>query len=203
MIYFIITTSLIPYLFEDRKTQYIYAISKILEKTKLLSLDLKCIIVENNGYRETFLNDIGIDVLYTTTNHLPLEKGTKETYDILACIREFKMRESDFIVKITGRYILEDTCPFLEELKNIDHIDAIVRYDSFMHPASKVKTKDCITGLIGIRVKHFFKMEIPLPNEVIEWKWANICNDIEDERIRIMDNLGISICPGGMQYFSV
>lgn len=202
MIYFIITTSLITYLFEERKKQYIHAISKIMEKTKQIP-DSKCIIVENNGYRETFLNDFGIDVLYTTSNELYLEKGTKETYDILACIRQFEMRENDFIVKITGRYILEDVCLFLEELKNIDHIDAIVRYDSFMNPASKVKTNDCITGLIGIRVKHFLKMEIPLQHEVIEWKWAQVCNTISDERIRIMDYLGISICPGGMQYFSV
>lgn len=202
MIYFIITTSLIPYMFEERKIQYIHAISKIMEKTKQIP-DSKCIIVENNGYRETFLNDIGIDVLYTTSNQLDLEKGTKETYDILACIREFKMRENDFIVKITGRYIVEDVCPFLEELKNIDHIDAILRYDSYMNPASKVKTNDCITGLIGMRVKYLLKMEIPLPNEVIEWKWAQVCNTISEERIRIMDKLGISICPGGMHYFSV
>jgi len=73
MIYFIITTSLIPYMFEERKTQYIRAISKIMEKTKSIP-DSKCIIVENNGSRETFLNDFGIDVLYTTTNDLPLEK---------------------------------------------------------------------------------------------------------------------------------
>jgi len=202
MIFIIITTSLISHLFEERKTQYIHAISKIMKNTNKIP-NSKCIIVENNGYRETFLNDIGIDVLYTTTNMLDLDKGTKETYDILACIRQLEMRESDFIVKITGRYILEDTCPFLEELKNIDHIDAIVRYDSFMNPASKVKTNDCITGLIGIRVKHFLKMEIPLQHEVIEWKWAQVCNTIPDERIRKMDRLGISICPGGMQYFSV
>lgn len=113
------------------------------------------------------------------------------------------MRENDFIVKITGRYIVEDVCPFLEELKNIDHIDAILRYDSYMNPASKVKTNDCITGLIGMRMKYLLKMEIPLPNEVIEWKWAQVCNTIPEERIRIMDKLGISICPGGMHYFSV
>lgn len=83
MIYFIITTSLITYLFEERKKQYTHAISKITEKTKQIP-DSKCIIIENNGYRETFLNDFGIDVLYTTSNQLDLEKGTKETYDIFS-----------------------------------------------------------------------------------------------------------------------
>jgi len=202
MIFFIITTSLISHLFEERKIQYIHAISKIIEKTKYIP-NSKCIITENNGFRETFLNSFGIDILYTTTNHLHLEKGTKETYDILACINKYEIKDDDFIVKITGRYILEEDCPFFKELENIDHIDAILRYDSFMKPASKIKTGDCITGLIGIRVKYLLKMEIPLHHEVIEWKWAKVCNDIEDERIRIMEYLGISICPGGMQYFSV
>jgi hypothetical protein len=112
MIYFIITTSLIKQDYEIRKQQYINGITTLKTLTK--NINCKLCIVENNGQRKTFLDDFGIDVLYTNNNEIKTNnKGIKELKDVWDCTNHFNIQDNDFIVKITGRYILQENNEFL------------------------------------------------------------------------------------------
>jgi len=197
MIYFIITTSI----FNDsliRKTQYINGINKLKKIIQDLNIEnYKIIIVENNGIRNTFLNDLGCEVYYTLNNFLRTNnKGYKELQDILDCIHNYNINDFDFIVKMTGRYMLNDNSEFMNIIKNI-HItkyECVIKYGSFSNPVN-YKMGDCITGLIGMScfyIKHIAK---PNENECVEWKWSKITRVIDNEKIYIVNNLGINICP--------
>lgn len=198
MIYVLITTSLIKKDFELRKEQYNTAINNIIKWFN----NYKIIIIENNGKRETFLDEFGVDVFYTNNNFQNNEKGFTELKDILDCIDYYSIKDDDFIVKITGRYILEKNSNFVTNIKNIDKYDCLIKYGSFIKSVN-FKTNDCITGLIGMKCKYIKQIEYPNPNECVEWKWANVTYKIEDTKICILDNLGIYICPGSNNYFLV
>ena len=205
MIYFIITTCI----FNDclrRQSQYINGINKLNQVIKNLNFDnYKVIIVENNGIRNTFLDTLGCDVYYTENNNLgTFEKGCKELHDILDCINKYNINDSDFIVKMTGRYILNDNSEFMNIIKNIHNTkyDCVIKYGPYFKPVN-YKMDDCITGLIGMSCLYVKKIEKPNQNECIEWKWGKVTNLIDDKKIYIVNNLGINICPGSNDYFAV
>jgi hypothetical protein len=196
MIYFIVTTSL----FNDssiRKSQYINGIRKL---KKILDNNNEIIIVENNGKRSTFLDTLGCKVFYTNNNFLETpNRGHKELQDILDTITEFKINDDDFIVKMTGRYILHDNSEFINIVKK-DIYDCVIKYGPYFKPVNH-KVDDCITGLIGMRCSYIKQIELPGDTVAIEWNWAKATNLIE--KIYMVDKLGIDICPGGDHYFSV
>lgn len=211
MIYFIVTTSLkdLPsYLdkqflsqenFEIRKEQYINGISKLIESTKEMGiLDYKIVIVENNGKRETFLDNLGCDVLYTNNNNLinNCNIGIKEMRDILDCIDFFEIQNDDLVIKITGRYILQKDSLFMNIIKFEDkkNIKAIFK-----------NTNNYIfTGLIGLQCSyvkqinydcHFFQ------RNSIEYQWEEVISRIDpSNKIEIKDIMGIMACPGCNTY---
>ena len=205
MIYIIVTTSIINNEFSElRKLQYLRGINKLIVLTKDIK-DKKIIIVENNGIRNTYLDDLGEKVFYTTSNYIQTEnKGIKEIKDVFNCISNFNINDNDFIVKITGRYILEDSSNFINELRNLDEkTDCIIRYGPYFAKAKNFKVYDCVSGLIGMRCKYVKKIEMPAEDEAIEWKWAKSSFLIDDNKIKMLDTLGIYICPSGNDYFIV
>lgn len=200
MIYFIITTSVNTD--SIRKLQYIQSITKL--KTLLVHVkDYEIIIVENNGSRLTYLDTLGCKVHYTSNNLLPLEKGNKELYDILSCIDAYNIQDNDFIVKMTGRYFLNDDSEFIKKVKELTdtNYDCIIRYGSYASPVN-YQMEDCITGLIGMRCSYIKQIE-PLREGCIEWNWAKVTYKMEKDKICILDKLGINICPGSNTYFLV
>lgn len=203
MIYFIITTSV----FDNsltRKKQYINGINKLKEYTTNFK-NYKIIIVENNGLRNTYLNSLGCEIYYTNNNSLPrINKGYRELQDILDCIQKYNINDSDFIVKMTGRYFLDDTSEFMDNVKNIDDTkyDCIIKYGSYMSPVN-YKMNDCVTGLIGMRCDYVKQISKPEENECVEWKWAKVTQMIDDNKICMVDKLGIYICPGNDKYFLI
>lgn len=51
---------------------------------------------------------------------------------------------------------------------------------------------------------HYVKqIEKPNENECVEWKWANDTKLIADDKINLVNNLGINVCPGSNDYFMV
>jgi hypothetical protein len=115
MIYFIITTSLIDRDWEIRQNQNKLAIYSLLEFLKFSNVtrnDIQPIIVENQlatvmENPSSFLDNFGIPVLYTKNNTIPTQnKGIKEWADIQYCIEKFNIQENDFVVKMTGRYVV-------------------------------------------------------------------------------------------------
>lgn len=203
MIYFIVTTSL----FIDcpiRRKQYITGITKLLDSIKDRNIhNFKVIIVENNGSRHTFLNDLGCDVYYTANNRFPISnKGYKELKDILDCIQHYSIQDDDFIIKMTGRYILEDDSEFMNIITDNLQYDCIIKYGSYFKPVCH-KMDDCITGLIGMRCEYVKQIKLPIQSECVEWNWAKVTKLIDNSKIYMVDKLGINICPGSNTYFLV
>ena len=196
MIYFIVTASL----FNDcsiRKNQYITGINKLKQIVKALNIEnYKIIIVENNGTRPTFLDTLDCEVYYTKNNFLNKEKGYIELQDVLDCIDKFNIKDTDFIVKMTGRYVLTDNSEFMDIIKNIHNTkyDCVIKYGSFFAPV-KYKIEDCSTGLIGMVCYYVKQIEKPNDNECVEWKWAKATYLMDDAKIFISNNLGINYWP--------
>jgi len=204
MIYFIVTTCLTKTDFLIRKNQYISSINKLISITS--HLNKRIIIVENNGSRNTFLNTLGPPVIYTINNFIETKnKGIKELKDVLDCIDILKIKDDDFIVKITGRYLLSDDSHFIKKLNDLDseNIDCIIKYGSYMKPLN-YKVEDSITGLIGMRCKYVKNVEMPCGEEhCVEWNWGKTAMTIPDENVYIIKDpniLGINICPAGNNY---
>ena len=205
MLYFIVTTSL----FIDcqiRKSQYIKGINKLKQVISDLNIeDYQIIIVENNNNKHTFLDLLNCTTFYTANNFLKTNnKGYKELQDILDCIDKFNINDTDFIVKMTGRYILEDDSEFMTIIKNINNTkyDCVIKYGSYLKPVN-YKMNDCITGLIGMRCGYIKHIEKPNKNQCVEWKWGKVTYLIEDKNIFKVNRLGINISPGSNKYFKV
>lgn len=204
MIYFIITTSIFNKCY-IRKMQYINGIKQITKIIKDLNIEnYKIIIVENNGVRNTFLNMFDCEIYYTKNNFLQTNnKGYKELQDILDCIDKYNINDTDFIVKMTGRYILNDNSEFMNVIKNMHtKYDAVIKYGSYNNPVN-YKMDDCITGLIGMSCFYVKQIKKPNENECVEWNWGKVTKLIEDNKIYIVNVLGIHICPGSNKYFMV
>jgi len=198
MIYILVTASLILKDFEIRQKQYTAGINCV----KKYFNNGKIIIIENNGKRDTFLNDFGVDVFYTDNNKYTTNKGGTELKDINDCINYYNINDDDFIIKITGRYLLIENSNFVNHVKHINKYDCLIQYGSFITP-QKNKMNDCITGLIGMKCKYVKQIEYPLNHECVEWNWAKVTYQIQDDKICNLDKLGIYICPGSNDYFLV
>lgn len=205
MIYFIVTTSI----FDDcsiRKAQYTLGIRTLQKTIKDMNIEkYKIIIIENNGKRDTILDTLECEVYYTNNNFLPVtNKGYKELQDILDCIKQYNIQDADFIVKITGRYILNENSEFMNVMKNI-HItkyDCVIKYGPFYRPVN-YKMDDCITGLIGMSCFYIKQIEYPIGDEPVEWRWGKVTRLIDNSKILLVDTLGINICPTCNTYFAV
>jgi hypothetical protein len=231
MNYFIVTTSIIPKLYcfdnnnvnydennkafvsiekynEERILQYINGFSKLKEMIQKQCLEkYKIIIIENNGKRETFLDYLDCDVFYTNNNSYSIEKGYKEIRDILDCIKQYNIKDTDFIIKMTGRYILHDNSEFMNVLTDDIKYDCIIKYGSY-DSLDENKKDECISGLIGMRCIYIRLIENLIVNdssmdEIIEKKWAKIASIIDDQKIYKIKILGIYVCPGSNTYYLV
>ena len=130
MIYLIITSSIankhgIRHT-EHREKTYKEAITQTL---RVLPAGIKPIIVENNGQRTTFLDDFGVDVLYTDNNDFRFRhKGVNELMDIKAVIRHFGIRDDDMVIKVTGRYKVMSPSFFRTIMDDQDGYDAFLKF---------------------------------------------------------------------------
>jgi hypothetical protein len=105
--------------------------------------------------RRTFLDLLGYDVVYTNNNNINTRNyGIKELCDVNYCINEYDINDDDFVVKMTGRYILNVDSEFMTVLKNIHDTtyECVFRYGSYSNPVN-YKMDDCITGLICMKCK--------------------------------------------------
>ena len=205
MLYFIITTCI----YNDcivRKAQYINGITKL----KQLIIDsgmenYKLVIVENNGKRPTFLDILDCEVYYTENNKLPtINKGYKELQDVFDCITKYNIQDDDFIVKMTGRYILHNNSPFMNIINNIHNTkyDCVIKYGVYNEPVP-YKVDDCTTGIIGMTCRYVKQIDYPNNNDSVEWNWAKATRPIPDTKICILNTLSINICPGSNEYIAI
>ena len=121
--YFIVNVCILDDEPSIRDEQYKNGISKLIELTRDM-IDIQIVIVENNGGKQKYLEDYNNDVdctTFYTNNNRNIETGNigiKELIDVLNCINRFNIGDDDFIVKINGRYLLNDDSEFISALKN-------------------------------------------------------------------------------------
>lgn len=199
MLYLIITTCLNNKYgimdFENRKKRYIECIETVKLINKELNNQIKIIIVENNGIRNTFLDELEVDVLYTennnyNSNNYMLHKGPNEMMDIKDVINKYNINDDDIVIKLTGRYKLLNSSFF----KLI--LDSNNRYDVFMKFADisrgVYKKNDCAMGLYGIRCKYLKIFEFKLKNTSPECNLATfIRENINDDKIYEVNTLNL------------
>jgi hypothetical protein len=201
MIYLIITTSINDKFgfqnSEERKNRYLYSISETL---KLLPHEIKPIIVENNGKRETYLDKFyhhhkqHVKVFYTDNNKLNFKsKGINEFLDIKEVIERYGIEDEDIIIKLTGRYRVLSSDFFEEIIKNQNNYDVFIKF--FGTCSLKFELYDCILGCYAIRCK-YLKMfnQLSIENyqsaEIAFAKYVRLCGS----RINEIQNLNIECC---------
>ncbi len=213
-IYFIVTASLgetitilpgqfLPLDKKIRMSQYRRCITRLVEVTA--RMDAKIIIVEGNGKRKTELDEFGLDVFYTNNNRLKTgNKGMKEHLDILDCMTYYNITDSDFVVKMTGRYFVHYNSSFIKIVAEPNfQQDAVIKFGSFLKPVD-YQMEDCITGLIGMRARYIRSIRVPQETEAIEWCWARASYMIRSAYLTVIQGpLGLDICPASNTYFSV
>jgi hypothetical protein len=154
MIYIIITTSINN---KDgvqnnihRQNRYIESITNLLQLIKNDS-NIKPIIVENNGTRQTYLDNLKCDICYTNNNILQYNhKGENELLDIKEVINKYNIKDNDIIIKLTGRYKLLNL-NFINLIKNTD-CDAYVKFYNVC--TLQYMYDDCVLGLYAIKCKY-------------------------------------------------
>jgi hypothetical protein len=151
MIYLIITTSInnkFGTYNDERKERYLYAISETLK-----FVSCKTIIVENNGKRDTYLDQFkseNVDVYYTDNNKYNFtSKGVNEMLDVKEVIRVYDIKDDDIIIKLTGRYRLLSPL-FLNEIN--EKYDAFIKF--YGVTTLKFEEYDCVLGCYAIRVNY-------------------------------------------------
>jgi len=193
MIYLIITTSINNKhgVINDthRKKTYIQAITTTLNHIK--DINIKPIIVENNGFRSTYLDNLGCDILYTNNNDLQTpHKGVNELQDIKDVIDKYNIQDDDMIIKLTGRYTpLKDT--FFKNVINSKY-DALLKF--FHATANIFKYYDCVLGFFAIKCKYIkqFKYECKTSPEV---EFATfVRNTIDKNKIEEIMYLDLQCC---------
>lgn len=198
MIYLIITTTLInKYGIIDselRKNQYISAISNTL---KFLPEGIKPIIVENSGLSNSFLDNFGIDVVYTNNNSQTFKhKGVNELLDLKEVILKYNILDDDTIIKITGRYTVFSDYFFKLVTENFEK-DLIMKFYNCC--TFKYVYFDCILGLFAIKCKYLKNFNFNSSTKIsIEVEYAiYLRKNIKKSNIIEVNNLDLEVCFAG------
>ncbi len=215
-IHFIITASFPDIRDEVRKAEYITSIKALIHEVDRIMIDYPIethfIIVENNGNRRTFFNDLcetyiqhHMKIIYTNHNQIQTSnKGFKELLDIGFVFQHAKKIDpEDMVVKITGRYRVGVNSTFLHVLyRDCAKYDAFVRCGSLMNPSQKMEERDeydCLTGLFAMRAGLFMKEVDYHIHHLRDYEWVEwaiimmIQTNFPKERIYMFDYLGVWI----------
>lgn len=159
MIYLIITTCIRNRFGiqddNERRERYINAISETL---KHVPPTIQPIIVENNGQRQTYLdnfiwNEKPVQVIYTNNNqHTFRSKGVNELMDIKEVIHRLGIHDTDMIIKLTGRYKVFSPIFFKYIIKHANNFDAFIKF--FGVESLQFEQNDCVLGMYAMRVMY-------------------------------------------------
>ena len=135
----------------NRKDRYLVSIKSCLDILSKYKYDIKPIIVENNGIRQTYLDDLDCDVFYTNNNKTKnFYKGINELCDIKDVISNYKINDDDMIIKLTGRYKILDFS-FISLIESNPNNNAFIRFFDVYSQCNK--KDDCVLGLFAIKCK--------------------------------------------------
>ena len=201
MIYLIVTSSIIDknqHTKKDdefRKNTYLNSIKKTLA---VLPNDITPILVENNGKRETYLDELDIPVFYTENNNNPLyyHKAVNEFADIHDVIKKYNIKDEDMIIKITGRYYPYHSYFFDLVCNEQLNYDVFMK---FLNVGTMVfDPNDCVMGLFAMRCKYLksfhFLEELNEKNPSAEVQFCNYIRSLKDCKIYSVDYLYATFC---------
>jgi hypothetical protein len=172
------------------------------------------VLVEGNGSRFTELDTLGselaVRIFYTRNNAVDTSNyGLKELLDVRAALDAVDAQDDDFVVKLTGRYVIEDarTSPFVQTVYALalpGHVDAVARFGSYAKPCAQDETvPDCVTGLIGTTARVVRSVELPDTRQCVESKWAEAILALSQERVKALGRLGVLIAPATNTFFDI
>jgi hypothetical protein len=201
MIYVIITTSINNKNDQNardksdvnhRKERYMNSIKSLLKMIEN-EMEIKAIVVENNGSRRTYLDELGCDVVYTKNNEKRYaHKGVNELLDMQEVIRRYEMKDEDMIIKLTGRYkVIDETFVNLVKTK-MERYDAFVKFYNVC--ALEYMQNDSVMGLFGLRCKYLKSLEYKC-NTSPECELAqHVRRNVPNDRIMEVKHLGLECC---------
>jgi len=141
----VFTAALIDNHFEERKLEYIKSLKTIK------SFGYEPYIVEACKERPTFFDDYSCNVLYPNENLPDVDKGVNEARSVLAICEHFNFKDDDMVVKITGRYCLQDDY-FIRFVETYSNADIIFKWWA--------KGGLVFTGCFAMKYKYLKKMLI-------------------------------------------
>ncbi len=194
MIYIIITTSIINKVGVQnnihRQNKYIESINQLLQLINN-DLNIKPIIVENNGFRPTYLDDFKCDICYTDNNKIDYDhKGQNELLDIKEVINQYNIKDDDMVIKITGRYKLLNL-NFINLVKNNEY-DAFVKF--FNVCTKEYLFDDCVLGLFAIKCKYLKDFQYNFKRSP-ECEFADyVRKNINKNKLLEVDQLHLECC---------
>jgi hypothetical protein len=169
-----------------------YTTECIRQALRILPDSIKPIIVENNGSRSTYLDDMGCDVIYTNNNAIRCgHKGINELQDIKEVIGKYNIRDDDIVIKLTGRYFMMNPS-FFETI--LSHINKDVFVKFFNVCTREYVHDDCVLGLYAIRCKYLKQFEYKCVSSP-EVEFATyIRKVIPNDNIMSLEYLNIRCC---------
>jgi len=195
MIYIIITTSINSNYNTQhenhRKKRYIESIQYLLNLVKE-DATIKPIVVENNGQRHTYLDDLNCEICYTHNNDVRYKhKGENELLDIKEVIQRYHIKDDDMVIKITGRYKLLNL-NFIHLLKEHSNYDAFIKF--FNVCTRQYDSNDSVLGLFSIKCKFLKEFNYHFANSPEVEFAIYVRNTIETNKIYEVSELGLECC---------
>ncbi|HXH99705.1 MAG TPA: hypothetical protein VNI52_05530 [Sphingobacteriaceae bacterium] len=125
MIHLIITTANIPKAYWRRKWQYIRSIKSCLKYGNLFDTYtiLEC-VTENKRYLNKY------NTYYSKEGNPYPNKGLNEMAHLKAFLRQSTFKKNDAIIKLTGRYIIDESYFFNKVIEMQNDYDSIFKDDS-------------------------------------------------------------------------
>ena len=165
MIYLILTATLLNRFGpnEERDARYHTALTETLSH---LPASIIPVLVENNGQRPTMLDHYvhhgkRVPVVYTETNRNPPEdKGMNEFIDLKEVIRIVGIKETDIIIKLTGRYRVMDASFFTQVVQEADAHDVWMKF--YGTCSLRFEPYECILGCFAMRAMYLSWFPLPM-----------------------------------------
>lgn len=176
-----------------RKNRYTECIKHLLKLIKNND-NLHPVIVENNGERKTYLNDINCDIVYTESNIKSNNKANNELSDIKTVINKYNIHDNDIIIKLTGRYKIINLNFINLILNNYSKKDVFIKFFNVCTKKFTMHKDDCVLGLFAIKCKYIKNFNYKNKNSA-ECEFANyIKKNIDDSKIFSVENLSLECC---------
>ncbi|MGV3547074.1 MAG: hypothetical protein ACO1N4_08430 [Pedobacter sp.] len=189
MIHLIITTANIHLNYVERKEQYIKSIEQALKFSYLFD---SYTILECASSHENYLDNYNTH--YSKVKNVFPEKGLNEMRHLKAFIEQSPLKSMDTIVKLTGRYLLEDSTFFNKVQFKKEFFDSIFKDDSdiyegrgyhtFLYAMKKERFLQTINSL------NFSKKNL----DPIEWGIKDFLKD--KSRHYLLKRLGVKALQG-------